>query len=173
MIKKEKWGQSPFSRVVFLFLFLIMGTVPILSPQLVFAADSEQLTQKISETIMSPFCPGRTLSACPSGEAKNLRGKIVDWIDHGYSEQAVRNQLTMIYGKQVAGQPDFYGFGLMAWIVPGLFVLLGVLALAVYFKRLRPLCSESLECVETNIPQGLGAEKYHDLIQAELTNRLR
>lgn len=139
----------------------------IFIPQLVFAADSEQIAQKISETTMSPFCPGRTISSCPSSEARNLRDKIIDWLDHGYSEQAVRNQLTMIYGKEVTGRPDFYGFGLMAWIVPSLFVLLGLLTMSIWLRRSRNKSSQFVK-------QGEGQQtKFNDLIQAELSNRLR
>lgn len=112
---------------IFLILFIFL-------PQLALAIDSEQIAQKISETTMSPFCPGRTISACPSGEARNLRDKIINWLEHGYSEQAVRNQLRMIYGKEVEGKPDFSGFGLIAWIVPGLFVLLGLITISMWLR---------------------------------------
>lgn len=99
------------------------------------AEQLEKLTQEISETTMSPYCPGRTISSCPSIQARELREQIYDWFAQGYSRKAVMNQLFTIYGEEVRGMPKTVGFGRMAWIAPGLFVLLGGLFISFYLKR--------------------------------------
>jgi len=95
----------------------------------------EELTQEMSETTMSPYCPGRTISSCPSIQARELRQQIYDWFRQGYSKRAVMNQLLAIYGEEVRGMPKSKGFGRMAWIAPGIFVLLGILFIVLYLKR--------------------------------------
>jgi cytochrome c-type biogenesis protein CcmH/NrfF len=100
------------------------------------AEEIEKITQEISETAMSPFCPGRTISSCPSGQARELRQQITSWLSQGYSRKAVMNQLLNIYGEDVRGMPRKEGFGIMAWIVPALFVLLSVLFVVLLLKSL-------------------------------------
>jgi cytochrome c-type biogenesis protein CcmH/NrfF len=94
----------------------------------------EQTAQEISESMMSPFCPGRTISSCPSPQARELRAQILEWLQSGYSPEAVRKQLLVIYGGDIKGEPDKAGFGLVGWLMPSIFVLL---AFAVVFFKLR------------------------------------
>ena len=121
-----------------------------------FASNLDKIAQEISDTSMSPFCPGRTISACPSGDAKNLRDKIKSWLEQGYSEQAVRNQLSMVYGKEVSGKPEFQGLGILAWIIPACFVLLGIFLITRKVDK----------------PQELGEASFDNDIQLELEKRL-
>ncbi len=100
-------------------------------------AELEKITQEISDTTMSPFCPGRTLSACPSEQARQLRMRIFGWLKKGYSPTGVRNQLLTIYGGDVRGTPKPEGFGLMAWIMPVVFVLVCFLLVAVLLRRVK------------------------------------
>ena len=75
---------------------------------------------------MSPYCPGMTISACPSPRARDLRVQIKNWFEQGYSKKAVKNQLKIAYGKDIYGMPDTKGFGLLAWALPMLFILVGL-----------------------------------------------
>lgn len=101
-------------------------------PQLVFAeeqndlAEMDRQSQEIFDTTMSPFCPGRTISGCPSPEAKKLRDQIYNWFEQGYSATAVKNQLRTLYGDSVLGVPNTKGFDLLAWLSPALFTSLGL-----------------------------------------------
>ena len=84
----------------------------------------ESEAQEISESVMSPFCPGRTLSSCPSSQARELRTQILSWLKQGYTPSAVYNQLLTIYGEDVRGAPRESGFGFVGWLAPVVFVLL-------------------------------------------------
>ncbi|MFN8392399.1 MAG: cytochrome c-type biogenesis protein CcmH [Bdellovibrionota bacterium] len=97
----------------------------------------ERSAQEISETMMSPFCPGRTISSCPSPQARELRTQIFQWLQQGYSEEAVRNQLRTIYGEDVKGEPDKEGFGLVGWFAPLIFVLLALLLVVWKLRKMK------------------------------------
>lgn len=99
------------------------------------SSDLHQSAQDISDTTMSPFCPGRTISACPSDEARQLRGKIESWLQEGYSEAAVRNQLSLIYGEEVSGAPRFSGVGWLGWLLPGFVALAGGVFIVIRVRR--------------------------------------
>lgn len=96
-----------------------------------------KLSQEVSDTTMSPYCPGRTLSACPSPQARELRTQISAWFHQGYSVEGVRNQLLTIYGPEVRGAPAFSGIGILAWIFPIVAIFLGVVLVVVRLRRLR------------------------------------
>ena len=96
---------------------------------------NDKIAQEIADTTMSPFCPGRTISACPSGQAWELRKQILRWLNEGQSPEAVRQQLLTLYGEDVRGTPRPSAFGKLGWLMPGIFVLLGVVAIGIALKR--------------------------------------
>ena len=124
----------------------------------------ERQTQEISEVVMSPFCPGRTLSACPSGEARALRGRISDWLRQGLTREEVEETLVNLYGTEVRGKPSTAGFGLAAWLTPLVFLLVGLFAILFVVRRPSGV---SLTKEEANLD-----ERFTDQVQEELKKRL-
>jgi cytochrome c-type biogenesis protein CcmH/NrfF len=85
--------------------------------------------------VMSPFCPGRTLSACTSGQADTLRMWVLVQQAAGRSRADVHEELVAKYGDVVLSAPRPEGFGVTAYALPALFFLGGGLLVAVYLKR--------------------------------------
>ena len=110
-------------KIVLIFLLLVAASALCFSA---LAQNLDDLTREISDTTMSPYCPGMTISACPSPRARDLRVQIKNWFEQGYSKKAVKNQLKIAYGKDIYGMPDTKGFGLLAWALPMLFILVGL-----------------------------------------------
>ncbi|MCR4373299.1 MAG: cytochrome c-type biogenesis protein CcmH [Acidobacteria bacterium] len=79
-----------------------------------------------ARAIMSPFCPGLTLAACPSSSAFELRAEVTKRARDGESQDAIMTDLVARYGDIVLGTPETTGYGLMVWLAPG---LIGVLLL--------------------------------------------
>ena len=95
----------------------------------------EENLQQLSDNLMSPFCPGLTISACPSPQAGELREDMRGMLKAGYTVEAVRNQLKMRFGDKILGAPRAQGIGLLIWIIPAFFVLLGFLVIGVFLRR--------------------------------------
>ena len=110
-------------KIALIFILLVAASV-ICSKAL--AQNLDDLTREISDTTMSPYCPGMTISACPSPRARDLRVQIKKWFEQGYTKKAVKNQLKIAYGKDIYGMPELKGFGLFAWAFPILFILVGL-----------------------------------------------
>ncbi len=74
--------------------------------------------EDLADELMSPFCPGRTLSACPSPQAKTL----VVWLGMqegaGRSREEVQAELVAQYGEEILPAPPPSGFGLAAYTFP-------------------------------------------------------
>lgn len=117
---------------------------------LVSAVSAEQpveKAQRVSDSVMSPFCPGRTLSACPSSEARDLRLQIERWFEQGYTEQGVMSQLEMLYSADIKGLPQG---GKRVWLYPGLIVLA---LFALVCLRLKTLKSREPLPLKESIPE--------------------
>ncbi|MCO6431057.1 MAG: cytochrome c-type biogenesis protein CcmH [Deltaproteobacteria bacterium] len=99
------------------------------------AAAIEAQEQSIARTVMSPFCPGRTLADCPSSTASQLRAKLREMLAQGRSEQEVQDFLLATYGEEIRAAPKKEGFGLLAWVMPAAFLLLGLFVMYLWLFR--------------------------------------
>jgi cytochrome c-type biogenesis protein CcmH len=82
------------------------------------AAEPEGWAYDLADELMSPYCPGRTLSECPSSQAQTLRMWLLVQEAAGRSEAEVKDELVERYGKMVLPAPEPAGFGLAAYVVP-------------------------------------------------------
>jgi cytochrome c-type biogenesis protein CcmH/NrfF len=85
--------------------------------------------------LMSPYCPGRTLSDCPSGKAEELRGWIQDQEREGRSKEEVSEQLFVRFGDVILQAPRARGIGLVAYVIPVLAFLIGGAFVYVFLRR--------------------------------------
>jgi len=82
-------------------------------------ADARQLFSRI----MSPYCPGLTLTTCPSEGAVILKDSIRAELASGRSSEQVMRGLEIRFGAGIHASPPARGFGLLAWITPFLLML--------------------------------------------------
>lgn len=81
------------------------------------AADEPYALELYNET-MSPYCPGRTLMDCPSGQAAELRAWIAAQEQAGRPRADVEAELYERYGDAILQAPRPEGFGLAAYLLP-------------------------------------------------------
>lgn len=108
--------------------------VPPLPPAV--AVDMSE-TMQISDELLSPFCPGLTLSNCPSPSADSLRKVIQQQLAGGESRKEVIAALVRDYGESILGAPPAKGFNRVLWLAPGAGVLVGMAAIAILASRRR------------------------------------
>ena len=106
-------------------LVVAMLLVPFLA--LPASAAPEDVANKISAEIMSPFCPGVTLHDCPSDSAVALRDRITEMAERGMSREEIMAELEAEYGPTIRATPGTSGSGLLAWVLPGVALLLGAI----------------------------------------------
>ncbi len=90
---------------------------------------------ELSHDLMSPFCPGRTLSACSSPQAESLRMWIIVQEASGRSREDVEAELFERYGDVLRPAPRARGFGLTAYVFPVVVFLAGGVVVAVFLRR--------------------------------------
>ncbi len=103
----------------------------------------EQEASKLFNKVMSPFCPGRTIANCPSPQAADLQVTIREKLSRGDSPEQIEAELYATFGDDIRAIPRARGFNLLAWVVPGVFFLLGLLILSRWLPRMREAASSS------------------------------
>ncbi|GEM_PF-3068971 len=159
------WASTLFSAIKCLVCYIAI-TLSLSSDS--FAADQvDQQATEIYSSVMSPYCPGITLSSCASGDATLLRTDIHTWLQEGVPVEEIKNRLVARFGEGVFGMPSNSGFGLVAWVAPILAVILGLTAILLFMRR-----SGRPALAEFNTPQGISPEMA-TRVQAEFKDYLR
>jgi cytochrome c-type biogenesis protein CcmH/NrfF len=111
------------------------------------AAQADDWATDLSHELMSPFCPGRTLSACPSPQAKTL----VVWLGvqqaAGRSREAVQAELVKRFGEDILPAPPARGFGLAAYAFPVLAFAAGGVLVWSFLRRQTQALPQAAEAV--------------------------
>ena len=88
------------------------------------------------QQVFSPFCPGRSLNDCPSAKAAELKDEMRAQLEAGQSGEEVLQDVFQRYGEQYRAVPKFAGVGILVWLVPASFVLVGfALAIKMSLRR--------------------------------------
>jgi cytochrome c-type biogenesis protein CcmH/NrfF len=98
-------------------------------------AEEQPYSIELYNGLMSPYCPGRTLMDCPSGQATELRDWIAAQEKAGRSRQEVEDELYAQYGDVILQAPKAEGFGLAAYVLPIVAGLAGVGIVWVFLRR--------------------------------------
>ncbi len=120
----------------FLSLFLVacLAAAPAWAEKLELSADKEAIAEDIFVSTLSPFCAARSLQDCPSGNASELKDKIRADLAAGKSRDEIMQQLFATYGEKIRSVPAARGFGLVGWLAPLGFLLLGGVVLLVWVR---------------------------------------
>jgi cytochrome c-type biogenesis protein CcmH/NrfF len=92
----------------------------------------------MAHDLMSPFCPGRTLAACPSPQADELRQWILFQAAAGQSRAEIEKTLFERFGDAMLSAPkaeggwgvSAYGIPIAGFVVGGAFVFFVITRLA-------------------------------------------
>lgn len=70
-------------------------------------AEAARRAQGIAGRVMSPFCPGKTIKACPSPKAAEWRNDIRKWTGEGLSNDEIERRLqARVPGFEISGSPE-------------------------------------------------------------------
>jgi cytochrome c-type biogenesis protein CcmH len=88
----------------------------------------------IQTQLMCPTCKGERLDMSTAPAANRVRAFLVRAHAEGLTKQQVEDRLVAQFGPQVLAAPPKSGFGLLAWLLPVVAVLAGIV-LAVWIAR--------------------------------------
>lgn len=94
---------------------------------------TEAMAFDIAQRTMSPFCPGRTLADCPSGNATEWRQDIRAMLQKGMSPAEIQKVLNQRAGENLSGAPE----SSLGWALPVGLCAGALIVLTLVLKRIR------------------------------------
>jgi cytochrome c-type biogenesis protein CcmH len=125
--------------------------------------------RKAISKLLSPYCPGFMLEVCPSSEAQALRDAIHLGALQGQSADELVEWMLADYGEEYRAVPRSRGFGLFAWVLPPLALLMGGFGVVMALRRFRPEEEDPL----TSGTDGGSSGSADDVVDPETEARLR
>ncbi len=92
---------------------------------------------RLADQLLSPYCPGLTLSNCPSPSADSLRRVIHSQLVAGQTSDQVVAGLVEDFGEGILGAPPARGFARVLWIAPWVGMVVGFLIINWLVRRRR------------------------------------
>jgi cytochrome c-type biogenesis protein CcmH/NrfF len=112
---------------------LMIGLGAVSAPA---SAENEGWGYRLAHELMSPFCPGRTLAACTSPQAAELRQWILLQEASGATREEVIANLEGRFGEVIKSEPKAEGWGLAAWLLPIAASVIGAGLVALVLRRM-------------------------------------
>ena len=126
---------------------IVVAALVLILPMVVFGqnADYERKTindpeilkeaRHIYNQIMSPWCPGKTLSVCTSSQAEALRLDIRKRLALGETADEIFISIVEELGPSVLAAPPNEGVGRLAWLTPFVGIVFGIIVIIVFVSR--------------------------------------
>ena len=119
---------------------LLLALALLLSPAagvaLAQSGYAEADAQAIDRMLMCPVCPAQTIDQTEVPLAKQMRAQVRELLDAGASRNEILDWFRQRYGPGIVAEPPRSGINLIAWLMPGVVI---ILALAGGFLALRSM----------------------------------
>lgn len=95
----------------------------------------EEKAREIDGKLMAPCCWSSPVSQHYSQAAEDIRRGVRGMLASGKSEQEILDHYVSIYGERILASPRPRGFNLLAWVLPVIFFVAGIVFLALLLRR--------------------------------------
>lgn len=101
-------------------LFALLLAIPVV-------AQEDDPAKELQQELWCPICQGVRLDVCEQKVCQQMRDMIDRDLAAGKTKEEIKTDFIEFYGPVVLGEPPREGFNLLAWIVPILLVVGGLL----------------------------------------------
>lgn len=108
-------------------------------------ADTQAEADRLFHRVMSPYCPGKLLATCGSGQADLLRQEVRRELAAGKPADEIEAALYYRFGDSIRSEPKASGAGLVAWVFPAAVFALTGAWLVSWLRRTRQRRPEPVE----------------------------
>ena len=132
------------SSCFFFSLIILIGAFSI-----IFSQEGDDFSNRfktLADELRCPTCQGLSVKDSEAGFSKMIKGKIIDLIKIGKSDEEIKKFFVKRYGEWILRSPTKKGFNLVLWILPVVFISIGLFWILFRFKfrKEKPLVSEPL-----------------------------
>tara|TARA_Y100001970_G_C14195451_1_gene837828 strand:+ start:1518 stop:2000 length:483 start_codon:yes stop_codon:yes gene_type:complete len=90
--------------------------------------------KKLANQLRCPTCQGLSIKDSEAGFSNIIKGKIIELIRNGKSDEEILNFFVKRYGEWILRTPIKEGFNLLIWIIPGVGIFIGLFWVFLRFK---------------------------------------
>ena len=95
----------------------------------------QERVQAIASTLRCPACQDLSVAESPSGLARQMRAIIERDLEAGKTPEEIRARFVRAYGEWILLAPEREGITLLAWALPLVLLVAGLLAVALLLRR--------------------------------------
>ncbi len=158
---------QPVLSVVILLLALALPFSAVLAQT---STPSDDEVNRIARQLYCPVCENTPLDVCPTKACEEWREQIRTMLAEGSTEEEIKQYFVEYYGARVLAEPPRQGFNWLAYIVPPVAVLLGVIVLVRAFRSWRKPAAVPEAGAEAEKPDPQ-ADEYVARLEEELRRR--
>lgn len=126
----------------------------------------EARVQELGKQLRCPMCQGLSIADSGSSAARAQMDKVRELVAAGQSDPQIRAYFVARYGEWALLEPPAEGMNLLVWILPGILLLFGLLAIARVVARRGPGAPLAAEAPEPE--RAPSADPYLEAVRAEL-----
>src|SRR5262245_56660635 len=95
----------------------------------------EARARRLEKELACPVCTGESVADSNASESQAIRSDIRDRIRAGQSDAEIRAAYVRVYGQRMLLNPGSDGFGLLAWGIPIVAVIVAAGGLVLALRR--------------------------------------
>ncbi|HEC97278.1 MAG TPA: cytochrome c-type biogenesis protein CcmH [Nitrospirae bacterium] len=118
--------------------FIKYGGLIIFSFMLILSVPSKGFSLSTTEVESNLICDcgcGQLLGTCECERAEEMRTKISGMIDKGKTKEEILNSFVSQYGERILSAPPKKGFNLIAYILPFVGLLAGLIVAVIFVRK--------------------------------------
>ena len=96
----------------------------------------ENQAQELDKLLMCPACPGETIDQSQVELANQMQAIVREKLGRGESRDHILEFFVDRYGPGVLAEPPRQGFNLLIWLTPPITVLVAILVLGLFVRRI-------------------------------------
>lgn len=123
------------------FLVLLLFSLPVFALTVdtpLTDITQEKRAEELFHEIRCIVCQSETIADSHAEVAKDIRRSIRQWIIDGLSNETIKTNLSSQYGSVILMKPPLNRSTFLLWLTPWLLLLLGSIAVYIYFRNHRP-----------------------------------
>jgi cytochrome c-type biogenesis protein CcmH len=157
-------------KLLFLLLFTLLFSLTaggIASAQSPNPTPSDDEVNAIAKQLFCPVCENTPLDVCPTQACAQWRDLIRLKLSEGWTEDQIKQYFVDQYGARVLSAPPMQGFSTLIYIIPPIFMAIGVLIVFRAFRSMRKPAAPPAPAESTSAP----ADDYLRRVEEELKQR--
>ena len=128
-------------------MLIVALLVPVLVTNGAEGQNTEQTAKQLEQALIAPCCWRQPLDIHQSGTVDNMKTEIRLLLKEGQTSEQIMSYYIERYGEQIRSTPKKEGFNLLAWLLPGFALMVGLGVISVSLKKWRSHRSQSIMAI--------------------------